>query len=95
MSGYQDSGADISPGGLYRYRLWRTWGPGPRVLWVMLNPSTADETVNDPTIERLERRARQSGYCALGVINLFAWRATIHANLEAWTIPLGPTMTAS
>jgi hypothetical protein len=42
----------------YRYLLTRVWGSGPKALFVMLNPSTATEVQNDPTVERCERRAR-------------------------------------
>ena len=42
----------------YRYLLRRDWGAGGRLLYVLLNPSTATEARNDPTIERCERRAR-------------------------------------
>jgi hypothetical protein len=42
----------ISPDGMYRYKLLRGWGIGPRVMWIMLNPSTADASVDDRTIER-------------------------------------------
>ena len=43
----------------YRYALTRTWDEsGKRALFVMLNPSTATEVQNDPTVERCERRAR-------------------------------------
>ena len=48
----------------YRYLLTRVWGPGPKALFVMLNPSTATEVQNDPTVERCERRARALGYGA-------------------------------
>jgi hypothetical protein len=42
----------------YRYLLTRVWEPGRKALFVMLNPSTATEVQNDPTVERCERRAR-------------------------------------
>ena len=48
-----------SPDGRYRYALTRDWAPGQKVLFVMLNPSTATEVQNDPTVERCERRARR------------------------------------
>ncbi|MCB2110163.1 MAG: DUF1643 domain-containing protein, partial [Rhodobacteraceae bacterium] len=38
--------------GAYRYLLSRRWGPGGMLLYVLLNPSTATEAANDPTIER-------------------------------------------
>ena len=50
---------------LYRYTLTRTWDAhGQKVLFVMLNPSTATEIQNDPTVERCERRARALGFGA-------------------------------
>lgn len=74
----------------YRYDLTRTWEPsGPRALFVMLNPSTATELANDPTIERVERRARRMGFGAYRVCNLFAWRATDPKRLRAVTAPVG------
>ncbi|MDO5705795.1 MAG: DUF1643 domain-containing protein, partial [Paracoccus sp. (in: a-proteobacteria)] len=67
--------------GGHRYLLERRWAPGARLVWVMLNPSTATELSNDPTIERVERRSRMLGYDALSVVNLFAFRATRPADL--------------
>ena len=61
----------------YRYELTRTWDPvGRKALFVMLNPSTATEVQNDPTVERCERRARALGFGSFRVTNIFAWRDT-------------------
>ncbi len=76
--------------GAYRYALGRDWGTGPRINFVMLNPSTADETRNDPTVERCERRARALGFGGFCVTNLFAFRATAPRDLKAADDPIGP-----
>ncbi len=89
-SGGRRSWAAYSPCGQYRYGLSRRWGPGPALLYVMLNPSTATERANDPTIERCERRAAALGYDALGVVNLFAFRATLPQDLKRAPDPVGP-----
>lgn len=58
--GNERSGAIFSDDADYRYRLWRCWNPElPRACFVLLNPSTADEIENDPTIERQQRRVMQ------------------------------------
>lgn len=75
----------------YRYLLTRTWDPaGARALFVMLNPSTATEVQNDPTVERCERRARTLGFGAFRVTNIFAWRATDPKDMRAQPDPVGP-----
>ena len=74
----------------YRYRLTRVWSAGPQVLFVMLNPSTATELQNDPTVERCERRARALGFGSFAVANIFAIRATDPRVMRADTDPVGP-----
>lgn len=75
----------------YRYSLTRTWdAEARRVLFVMLNPSTATEVQNDPTVERCERRARHLGYGGFQVTNIFAWRATDPKDMRAAADPVGP-----
>lgn len=60
LKGNEASGAIFSDCGVFRYRLWRCWDQKlPRVCFVLLNPSTADEISNDPTIERQYRRVLQ------------------------------------
>ena len=61
----------------YRYSLGREWDPGlPKVTWIMLNPSTADANVDDPTIRRCIGFARAWGRGGITVVNLYAFRAT-------------------
>ena len=86
------SRAWYSPCGVYRYRLERVWAPGALLACIMLNPSTATEERNDPTIERCERRARALGFGGLSVVNLFAFRATYPADLRRAADPVGPGM---
>ncbi|WP_238371928.1 DUF1643 domain-containing protein [Heliomarina baculiformis] len=75
----------------YRYSLTRVWDPaGDKTLFVMLNPSTATEVQNDPTVERCERRARTLGFGAFRVTNIFAWRDTDPRLMRAAADPVGP-----
>lgn len=86
--------AVLSDCGLYRYELTRSWASGPRVCWIMLNPSTADAEKDDPTIRRCVGFARGWGYPGIVVVNLFAYRATRPADLvdaaHAGVDPVGP-----
>lgn len=94
-------GAILSEDRLHRFRLWRHVGPtmpsSRPFLWVMLNPSTADETTNDLTIKKC------LGFCerwndamdspegfTLEVVNLFSYRATEPADLWVWLAQHGP-----
>ena len=75
--------AIISPCGQFRYWLRRQWGGDGTLLYVMLNPSTADADVDDATVRRCIRFARDHGFGAMEVVNLFAHRATKPADLRA------------
>jgi hypothetical protein len=84
-------GASFSAGRDYRYSLFRRWGNADRMVnFIMLNPSTADEYTNDPTVERCEVRARSMGYGGLVVTNIFAWRSTDPRVLKTLPDPIGP-----
>ncbi len=75
--------AHLSECGTYRYHLYRRWDEALRsVAFVMLNPSTADGSVDDATIRRCVGFARDWGYGTLEVVNLFAYRATDRACLR-------------
>lgn len=83
--------ARISDNGLYRYALLRRWAAsGPVATFVMLNPSTADAYVDDPTIRRCIGFARTWGCGAVHVLNLYAYRATKPADLWLADDPVGP-----
>lgn len=85
-------GAVISEDGTYRYALTRgDWlGGCGAVLFVMLNPSTADASVDDPTIRRCVGFARAWGFARLHVVNLYAYRATDPRELRGAADPVGP-----
>lgn len=82
--------ADLSTCGRYRWRLGRSWAEAPKVvLWVMLNPSTADAEVDDPTIRRCMSFAAGWDFGGIEVANLYAWRATKPADLATADDPVG------
>ena len=85
-----NSTATLSPCRTYRYSLTREWGSGLAVLFVGLNPSTADETLDDPTIRRCISFARDWGYARLHMANLFAFRATDPRDMKNASDPVGP-----
>lgn len=83
--------AVISTDGLYRYSLDRLWGEGERrAVFIMLNPSTADASEDDPTIRRCIGFAKREGCDGLTVVNLYAYRATRPADLWKADDPVGP-----
>lgn len=82
--------AAFDPTRRYRYLLRRTWGAGPRVAFVMLNPNVADATIDDPTIRRCVGFARRWGFRSVDVVNLFAYRARHPRELARAVDPVGP-----
>ena len=87
---FSKSGAVFSDCRKFRYALWRMWdGDKPLVMIIGLNPSTADEKVNDPTISRCISFARSWGYGGVCVTNLFGFRATSPTHLKAHHDPIG------
>lgn len=83
--------ADFSSCGTWRYTLRRTWAKDrPRLLWILLNPSTADETRDDPTNRRGMRFAYSWRYGSLVFCNLFAVRTPEPAEMKKAADPIGP-----
>jgi len=83
--------AGFSRDGRYRYTLGRRWAPGGRrVCFCLLNPSTADARVLDPTLTRCLGYARRWGYSCMDVVNAFALRSTDPAALRGDLDPVGP-----
>lgn len=89
-------GAVLSPCCKYRYVLWRDIEMPPElagkgtVLWVMLNPSTADARKNDQTIGKVEGFTQRWGYNRAEVVNLYSYRATDPKKLLKCEDPIGP-----
>lgn len=84
------AGAAFSACRRWRTLLWRRWDAGAAAAnFLMLNPSTADEAVLDPTCSRARDYARRWGYGALLVTNVFAWRATDPGEMKAVPDPVG------
>lgn len=86
--------ANISSCKRYRYSLGRSWGVGKKksrdVCFIMLNPSTADGSKDDPTIRRCISLAKSWGYTGLVTVNLFALRSTNPEKLRRARDPVGP-----
>ena len=74
---FEDNGAKFSKCGSYRYALWRIWNESkPKVMFIGLNPSTANAENDDPTIRRVKGFANQLGYGGVYMANLFALIST-------------------
>ena len=81
----------ISDDNKYRYQLSRIWDKDkPTILFIMLNPSTADANVDDQTIRRVMNFAESWGYGGVFVGNLYAFRSTDPKGLRHTDDPIGP-----
>jgi len=88
---YVSSGAKFSECRVWRYTLWRIWDEAlPYMNVIALNPSTADERNDDPTIRRCIDFARRWGYGGLYMTNIFAFRATDPKVMKKAEDPVGP-----
>lgn len=84
------SGALFDKTRKYRYSLWRAWNDElPRLTFVMLNPSRADEDFNDPTIKACIDFANKLGFGHMEVVNLFAYRTSDPKKLKLAPSPIG------
>ncbi len=83
MKEYTHASASFSDCGRYRYTLVRRWDVGntSSVLWIMLNPSTADHRIDDATIRKCVRYSKRWGFGRLSVVNLYARIATNPSDL--------------
>ena len=85
------SDAVISPDGRYRYKLVRYWAKNRApVIWIMLNPSTADDVQDDATIRRCISFAKRWGFGGIEVYNLFALRSRYPVRIQRTDDPIGP-----
>lgn len=90
-AGAMTHGAIMSTDNTYRYVLWRCWkADEPSMVFIMLNPSTADDKVDDPTIRRCLSFAKREECGRLIVVNLYALRATDPDVLLQTDDPRGP-----
>jgi len=85
-----DYGAKFSKCRKYRYTLWRMWDLGkPKVMFIGLNPSTADEINNDPTVTRCINYSKSWGYGGMYMMNIFSFRTTYPSELIKCKNPIG------
>lgn len=84
------NGAQFSGCRNYRYALWRIWDESkPLVMFIGLNPSTANEATDDPTIRRVKRFASDWGFGGVYMMNLFAYVTPYPEELKKCNDPLG------
>lgn len=73
----ENNGAKFSDCGRHRLLLWRIWDESkPLVMFIGLNPSTANAMSDDPTIRRVKSMAKNWGYGGVYMLNLFTYIST-------------------
>lgn len=83
-------GAIFSPCKKYRYMLWRCWDINlPSVMFIMLNPSTADGEKDDPTCRRVIGISKKLGFGQVYMLNLFAYITPYPGELIDQEDPIG------
>lgn len=83
MDLFGDIGADFSKCRKYRFALWRIWDKSKdKVMFIGLNPSTANETESDPTLTRVIAFGKRLGYGGVYMMNCFPWVSTDPDNLN-------------
>ncbi len=90
FEGLEESSAELSPCGIYRYTLTREWEDGRCVAWLMFNPSTADATEDDATIRKCIGFSKRWGYGRMIVVNLYAVRSRDPKAVARTVDPVGP-----
>jgi len=90
----QFNGAVIDKDRRYRFLLWRFWNNAPRILFIGLNPSSANELTDDPTIRRLCSFAKKWGYGGLYACNLCSFITPYTKGLLSEIIPHGANIPA-
>lgn len=83
--------AVLSPCRTFRYVLTRVWDTNlPRLLFVLINPATADEKKEDRTSKRVIGFAKRWGFGSVVIVNLFAIRSPYPVDIEKADAPIGP-----
>jgi hypothetical protein len=85
---FEDNGAEFSANRKFRYALWRIWDDRlPKIMFIGLNPSTADENDDDPTIRRVKSFAFDWGYGGVYMLNLFTFITSDPRELKKCMLP--------
>lgn len=90
LFGLSSDGAEFSSCGKYRYALWRIWDKSkPLLMYIGLNPSTANQNSDDPTIRRVKNFTHKFGYGGFYMMNLYAFITPYPEELQTESDPIG------